>query len=331
MARLRWLPAAGVTLAATVAFAQVIPCLPSAAVYKKAVIDRAVAIGKQIYGDRKGFQAERSALEKIYGQKPKPTIEMLGTQNGRAIGAILDAARRTGVDPEMLTAAMAQEGLDTVLLALAPDQAIDGFSALGVDGFATDMAMLKRGGFLRQDYDGIRDTQGMYDASGKVNPDGAKNKYWVNEAGHVYRAFEFKDLDAAAEGMAAYLKLKQSLFFKDAKNLGLDVKKMPPTLVSAWTYVYYNAGEGTGQKLLRRSAPTGVIHKYTNHHHHGLRNANRVMAAMTQYQNHNLFPDPASLVSCPQGSSGLNASRNSTTHGGATAVVDEPEGAGMPR
>lgn len=331
MALLRWLPGAAVVLAATAALAQVIPCLPSAAEYKKAVIERALAIGKQIYGDRKGFQAERTALEKTFGQKPKPTIEMLGSQKGRAMSAILDAARRTGIDPELLTAAMAQEGLDGVLLNYGPDQAIDGFGALGVDGFATDMAMLKRGGFLRQDFDGINLTPGWADSKGAGNEDASKNNYWVNEAGQIYRAFEFKNLDAAAEGMAAYLKLKQSYFFRDAKKLGIDVTKMTALQISAWTYLYYNAGEGAGLKLLRRAAPSGLIQKYTSRHHHGLRNANRVMAAISQYQSRNLFPDPASLVSCPQNNGGSNASRNSSTHGGGTGTTDAAEGAGMPR
>ncbi len=315
-------------LVSAIAFAQAIPCLPSAAEYRRAVLDRAKAISGDIAKDRKAFVAERGAIEKIFGQKPKPTLEILGNGNGKYVGPILDAARRAGIDPEFLTAAMVQEGLDGIILNYQPDSPIDGFGALGVDGFATDMAMLKKKGFLRKDFDGVTLTNtGWVDAKGNSG-----TEYWRNEAGQVYRAFEFKNLEAAAEGMAAYLKYKQSLFLRDAAKLGVAVASMTPMELAGWAYLYYNAGEGTGYKVLSRLAAknAGKIPKYGKGQGAAVQFANRVMASIQQYRNRNLFPDPASLIKCPEPAAGSNVARNAQTQGGVTGEGAD-QGAGTPR
>lgn len=316
------------------ALAQV-PCIATPAEYAAAVRERAVAIAQGISRDRAAFQRERRTLNGRFGQMPKPSLELFGLRGGQPIGEVAEVAQRTGIPPELLNAAMVQEGLDAVMTMLGPNDPIDGFGALGVDGFATDMEMLKRQGFLRRDYDGITmpGSTGFADETGQQNADPAKNIYWVNEAGQRYRSFDFKNLRAAAEAMSAYLRYKQSLFLRDARALGIDTANMDPLTLAGWTYLYYNAGEGLGRRILQ--SRSGRIPAFTARQGAAIRNANRVMAAIVQYRNRNLYPDPSTVGSCAgrqpgAPNAGANVGRGAATNGAAAAGTPQPAGTAIP-
>lgn len=331
-----WIGGSLAAIAALSAVAQV-PCIASPREYGAAVRDRAVAIAQGISRNRTAFQQERRDLNGRFGQMPKPAIELFGLRNGQPIGEIAEVAQQTGIPPELLNAAMVQEGLDAVMTLLGPNDPIDGFGALGVDGFATDMAMLKRQGFLRPDFDGITmpGSTGFADETGQQNADPKKNIYWVNEAGQRYRSFDFKNLRAAAEAMSAYLRYKQSLFLRDARALGLDTANMDPLVLAGWTYLYYNAGEGLGRRILQ--SRSGRIPAYNARQGAAVRNANRVMAAIVQYRNRDLYPDPSTVGPCARNTTppqvGVNVTRGAGTvasPGPAAAGTAQPAGTAIP-
>lgn len=257
---------------------------------------RLAEILRTIRGDTAAWRARLDALERTWHKRPMRFLGYLDDMNGYVLRSLVAAAEHSGVDPYLLTTTLFQEGLNTVVETYSDwghryyqpqEWTIDGFGSIGADAFGSMMAQLQAQGYLRADYDGIEyQPAPVLDADG--NDTGKTDPYWTNEAGDRFLRYYFRNLEAAAEGVAALLAWSNDRLAHDAQTLGIDLNAMTPAERDAWSYLYYNTGIGTGRRLLARwngKLPERFQQNFLN----AANNARRAGATSELYRSLELF------------------------------------------
>lgn len=251
-------------------------------------------------------------LEKEWGQRPMRSIGYLPKMGGEVAKAIFTGSANTGVSPTLLSVAMFQEGFN-LFLEKHPNAEdprnlpVDGFDDVGADAFLDRMPELKRRGYLPKGWNGATPKSVLGCVDDACNQAGF-TAVWRNERGEKFHAYDFNSMRDAATGMAAMLAFERDRMLADAKRLHVDVAKMPQAERDAWTYVYYNAGDAVGRKLLKRTGgklprkpakgKAGEINSNPFY------NAQRVAASIAMHQRLGVFD-------------GVNVSRYADTRGAA--------------
>jgi len=146
---------------------------------------------------------------------------------------ILDASKEMKINPYLIYSSMEQEGLVLYLMnsPYKSDSIVDTYSKLGIDAIISDLPEIRRNGYL-EDF--------SYEGIGKR----------TNEKGLVVEAANIK-LKDAARAVAAELKVRQENYLiPDLRRRGIDPTSLTQEELDWWTYTYYNAGQGTGRRLL---------------------------------------------------------------------------------
>ncbi len=199
----------------------------------------------------------------------------------RVVNALLATSERTGLDINLLTASVFQEGLNMYMDKRYyddPSAPVDGFDYLGTDYFVYDINELKQKGYLRQDFKEFdTSTVERTEAGGKV-----ELTYPI-----------FNNVDYAIEAFGAELKLRRDTFLSDAQSIGLcGNKKCEDTLtedqLNAGTYMYYNSGAGTAKAELKKRG-LDFVNAVPEPKENSLINAKRVGATVSVLKNAGFF------------------------------------------
>lgn len=165
------------------------------------------------------------------------------------INAVINAARETGVSPEMLGASAIQEGMGLKYInkpdeysgaystakwaKVIPDEyPIDGFGGFGLDTFADKYQDLRKAGYLKQDIDFV--------------PFGAKN-----EKGEYVNTAAFRTTEDALRAKGAFLRSIQDQIDNKAKDMKMVLDKDTRDYL---TMAAYNGGMGNANIMMKELA-----------------------------------------------------------------------------
>lgn len=140
------------------------------------------------------------------------------------IRALVNGCNAAGVSLNFCTSVAFNEGLNIYIdknFYENQNAPVSGFVYLGLDNFGSEAAGLKKGGYLRQDFEEFKVTDA------------------VNEKGQRVKSSDFPNIDAALEALGARLKYTQDLVLRDAAKYGY---KLNSDQLDYWTYVYWNCG-----------------------------------------------------------------------------------------
>jgi hypothetical protein len=220
----------------------------------------AAAITTQVAGDDK----LRAALTKKYGQRPKKYDGLFDGKDGPneqpfvdALGPVvaqLNAVAEARGETYRFTAAEIATNFITeggYLLLTDPNPAqgpLSGFGYLGIDTFMQRQPELTP--WMSQD---LKDW----------SADPAHAEPAVNELGESVQALNVRDLPMGVEANAVMFAAARERFSTDARAAKVPAAKLTEEAWFFWTTVYYNAGEGTGKKMLLKHGVDYWKTKYT--------------------------------------------------------------------
>ena len=152
------------------------------------------------------------------------------------------------ISPDFLYVGAVAEGLDLQIVrggGLYPKEEIDGFYALGLDTFGTNAKVMRNLGYLPKDF---------------VQEEKYKVSVHHNELGEEVNSGVFSNFREAFVAKASEYAWRRDAFLKkDVSDLGLSWEALSQDEVDFWTYVYYNAGIGTGKKMLTSYKNKGYL------------------------------------------------------------------------
>lgn len=121
-----------------------------------------------------------------------------------------------------------------------------GEEGLGLDYIYDEIATLKTGDFIREDFN-----------------EGDEYEYYLGYFGaKKLSAATFANVKYGIEALAARVAWTKYLFLKDAKELGILTDSLTEDQINFWTYYYYHIGFGSGKKVLTRYTKNGILNDY---------------------------------------------------------------------
>lgn len=147
-------------------------------------------------------------------------------REAQIVRALRNGCGKAGMSLDFCTATAFQEGLNLHIDQRYydnPKSEVSGFGHLGMDYFAVEADTLKKGGYLRKDFE-------------EYTPE---PPFKNSESNQIVYTANFKDVDVALEAFGARLKYTRDLVLRDAAKFGY---KLDNDQVDYWTYVYYNCG-----------------------------------------------------------------------------------------
>lgn len=144
------------------------------------------------------------------------------------VNSIEKVSKNYGIPPEFLFTVAFGEGLGYYIdnkWYKNPNASLDGFSYLGLDWFGSQAGFLKKGGYLKKDFNEGKE----------YNIEECKN-----ELGGKVKSATFTKLEYGLEALAATLNYKRDQFLKEASKLGYKKEDFNENELNFWTYAFFN-------------------------------------------------------------------------------------------
>jgi len=144
------------------------------------------------------------------------------------INSIEKVSKDYDIPPEFLSTVAFGEGLGLYIddeWYEDPDAPLSGFSYLGLDWFGSQAGFLKKGSYLRKDFN----------EGEEYNAEESEN-----ELGEKVKSATFTKLEYGLEALAATLNYKIDQFLKKARKLGYKRGDFNEDELNFWTYAFFN-------------------------------------------------------------------------------------------